>query len=96
MTDKNIKHILEMPEVEKLFKIIGDDNIFLVGGCIRNALSHEKIKDIDFASTIIPDEIIKILNANNIKYLDVGKDHGTITAIINENKYEITTCRSDI
>ena len=76
MTDKNIKNILEIPEVEKLFKIIGEDKIFLVGGCVRNALSHQIIKDIDFASTIIPDEIIKILNANNIKYLDIGKDHG--------------------
>ena len=47
MTDKNIKNILEIPEVEKLFKIIGEDKIFLVGGCVRNALSHQIIKDID-------------------------------------------------
>ena len=96
MTNQNIKDILLIPEVENLFKIFGDNKIYLVGGCVRNALSNEKVNDIDFASILNPDEIINTLKFNNIKFIDIGKDHGTITAIINNNKYEITSCRSDI
>ena len=96
MINENIRNILAISEVETLFKLIGDENIYLVGGCIRNALSNKAVKDIDFATILNPDKIINILDHNNIKFLDIGKDHGTITAIINNNKYEITTCRSDI
>ena len=96
MTNQNIKDILLIPEVENLFKIFGDNKIYLVGGCVRNALSNEKVNDIDFASILNPDEIINTLKFNNIKFIDIGKDHGTITAIINNNKYEITSCRSDV
>ena len=43
-----------------------------------------------------PKTITKILNKENIKFSDVGIDHGTVTAIINERKFEITTFRNDI
>ena len=48
MTNQNIKDILLIPEVKNLFKIFGDNKIYLVGGCVRNALNNEKVNDIDF------------------------------------------------
>ena len=96
MRDKNISAILERPGVAQLFNVINNDKLYLVGGCIRNALSNQIINDIDFATILEPKEIINILDKNNIKFLDIGLDHGTITAIIDKNKFEITTCRKDI
>ena len=33
---------------------------------------------------------------NSINYYESGIEHGTITAILNEHKFEITTLRKDI
>ena len=37
-----------------------------------------------------------LLKKNNIKYYETGIDHGTITVLINEYKFEITSLREDI
>ncbi len=95
---KNFSSILEVNEVTKLFKIFNDHQkncIFVVGGCIRDIFLEKKITDIDFATSLEPDEIIELLDSNNISFLDIGIDFGTVTAIINDKKFEITTFRKD-
>ena len=67
-----------------------------VGGCIRKILNNELIDDIDFAVNLKPNECIETLNKNNIKFKETGIDHGTITAIIDNNKFEITSLRKDL
>jgi poly(A) polymerase len=51
--------------------------------------------DIDFATNLPPDLVIVALNKSNIKVIPTGLKHGTITAIINKDAYEITTLRCD-
>ncbi|MAK01880.1 MAG: hypothetical protein CMP35_00360 [Rickettsiales bacterium] len=95
---KNFSSILEVNEVTKIFKVFNDHQkncIFAVGGCIRDIFLEKTITDIDFATSLEPDEIIELLNSNNISFLDIGIDFGTITAIINDKKFEITTFRKD-
>ena len=67
-----------------------------VGGCVRKILNSEKVDDIDFAVNLKPSECIKALQANNIKYYETGIEHGTVIAIIGNNKFEITSLRKDI
>ena len=52
--------------------------------------------DIDLATNINPDEVILSLKKNNISFFETGKNHGTITAIIDDKKFEITSLRKDI
>ena len=95
---KKFSSILEVNEVTKIFKIFNDHQkncIFAVGGCIRDIFLDKTITDIDFATSLEPDEIIELLNSNNISFLDIGIDFGTVTAIINDKKFEITTFRKD-
>jgi len=66
-----------------------------VGGCIRKILNNEIIDDIDFAVNLKPNECIEALKSFNIKYYETGIEHGTITAIIENNKFEITSLRKD-
>jgi len=66
-----------------------------VGGCIRKILNNEIIDDIDFAVNLKPNECIEALKSYNIKYYETGIEHGTITAIIENNKFEITSLRKD-
>ena len=87
-------------EVKKIFKVIEEfsaaSEIRYVGGCVRKIINNEVIDDIDLAVNLNPDEVSKILKENNIKFYKTGIDHGTITALINNKKFEITSLRKDI
>ena len=87
-------------EIKKIFKVIeefsSNSEIRYVGGCIRKVINNEVIDDIDLAVNLSPDEVSKILKKNNIKFYKTGIEHGTITALINKKKFEITSLRKDI
>jgi poly(A) polymerase len=87
-------------EIEKIFKVINEfsDNseIRYVGGCVRKIISNKKVDDIDLAVNLSPNEVSKIFQKNNIKFYQTGIEHGTITALINKKKFEITSLRKDI
>lgn len=72
------------------------DNIRIVGGAVRNFLLNKKISDFDLSTTFLPQETINILQKNNIKAIPTGIKFGTITAIINNKSFEITSTRKDI
>ena len=36
-----LKKILQIPEVEKVFNAFGENAIFLVGGCVRDTLMNK-------------------------------------------------------
>ncbi len=67
-----------------------------VGGCVRKYLSGEKIDDIDVATILSPDQIKERLKNTDIKIIDTGIKHGTVTVISNNLKVELTTLRKDI
>ena len=67
-----------------------------VGGCVRKILNNENIDDVDFAVNLKPSECIDSLKKHNIKYYETGIEHGTVTAIIENNKFEITSLRKDV
>jgi len=97
---KSLKVLENINEARILFSHINEtgqeSRIRFVGGCVRKALNGESIDDIDLATFLKPNEIKDILNKNNIRVIDTGISHGTVTAILNNNKFEITTLRKDI
>lgn len=68
---------------------------YAVGGCVRDAIMGKMPKDVDITTSATPEQIESILKANNIRFVETGLKHGTITAIINHIPYEITTFRID-
>ena len=98
MKNDSIVSLLNSEEVSFFIKIFKKNSaeIKLVGGCVRDTILGKKIKDIDFAANIEPDQTIKILKYNNIKYDDYAKKYGSILAFKNNNKFEITSLRKDI
>ena len=99
---KNIKfsEMKKIKGVEKIFEIFHNysDNsqIRFVGGCVRKILANEKIDDIDMATNLLPDQVINLLKINNVRFYESGLDHGTVTAIFDDVKFEITSLRKDI
>ena len=87
-------------EVVKIFRAISkyskNSEIRYVGGCVRKVLNKEKTDDIDLAVNLEPKTVCNILKKENIKYFESGIDHGTITAKIGNQKFEITSLRRDL
>ena len=86
--------------IKKLFNCFETDSnkgeIRFVGGCVRKTLNNEDVDDIDLAVNITPSALQHILKVNNINFYNSGLRHGTITATLNNNKFEITSLRKDV
>ena len=97
---KNFSELLSSKEIQKLFNSFNSYSdkaeLRLIGGCVRKLLIDEKVDDIDLSINLKPEDVIKILKSNNINFHETGFDHGTITAIINNTSFEITSLRQDV
>ncbi len=97
---QNIKKITQETSAYKVFEAINNFNetseVRYVGGCIRKIIKKEEVDDIDLATNLIPTDVCIALKKNNINFYKTGIDHGTITAIIGDQKFEITTLRKDV
>jgi poly(A) polymerase len=67
----------------------------LVGGPVRDAFLGRDSFDLDFATNALPDETLKVLKGHTDGLWDIGKEFGTIGAMIGEVQVEITTYRAD-
>ena len=64
---------------------------YIVGGCVRDSIIGKTPYDWDIATNASPDNV-KNLFENTV---DTGIKHGTVTVIIHNETYEITTYRID-
>lgn len=67
-----------------------------VGGCVRDALFGLAVKDIDLATTALPEKVIEVLPLAGFQVIPVGIVHGVVLAVRDGHKYEIATLREDI
>jgi poly(A) polymerase len=68
----------------------------VVGGAVRNALMGVAPGDIDIATTALPPEVIRRVEAAGFKAVPTGLAHGTITVVADGHPYEVTTLREDV
>ena len=97
---KTIQDLTIKTPSNKIFKAINsyslESELRYVGGCIRKIIKKEKIDDIDLATNLEPTQVCEALKKNNINYFESGIEHGTITAIEDNYRFEITTLRKDV
>ena len=67
-----------------------------VGGAVRDTLLGLPVSDIDIATALLPNEVMKRLQDVGIKAIPTGIEHGTVTAAVDGKNYEITTLRRDV
>ncbi|MBM3649114.1 MAG: CCA tRNA nucleotidyltransferase [Alphaproteobacteria bacterium] len=67
-----------------------------VGGCVRDWVAGRPIGDIDLAVDKPPDIVTKTLAAAAIKVVPTGIKHGTVTAVVEGQPFELTTLRRDV
>ena len=84
--------------VKRLLAALGADEGLTryVGGAVRDELLRLPVNDVDLATRILPDEVIRRLEKAKIKAVPTGIDHGTVTAVSDGHVFEVTTLRRDV
>src|SRR5579883_810209 len=82
------------PETVAVMAALGEARF--VGGAVRNALLGAGVVDIDIAVPMPPEEAMARLKAKNIKVVETGLEHGTVTAIAGAHAFEVTSLRKDV
>lgn len=85
----------DLLDLRSVFQANGFDLRF-VGGCVRDHVIGRTPKDVDLCTDAGPVEQIAIYEQHNIKHIPTGIDHGTITVVMNDRVYEITSLRLDV
>jgi len=67
-----------------------------VGGCVRDTLLKVSVSDVDLATRLEPEEVVRRLKAASIKVIPTGLSHGTVTAVSGGQPVEVTTLRRDV
>jgi poly(A) polymerase len=68
----------------------------VVGGAVRNALMHLPVGEVDVATTALPEEVARRVEAAGLKARPTGIEHGTVTVVIDHRPFEVTTLREDV
>lgn len=64
-----------------------------VGGCVRDFLLGKVPNDYDITTDALPDEMRRIFS--DLRTIDTGIKHGTLTVMVDSEPYEVTTYRID-
>lgn len=64
---------------------------YFVGGSVRDHILGLAIHDVDIATSAYPEEIKEIFK----RTVDTGIQHGTVTVLMGDDSYEITTFRTE-
>jgi len=83
---KDVKFILDT-------LILKGYDSYIVGGCVRDTLLWVDPKDWDICTSATPEEVLDIFSDHRI--IETGLKHGTVTIVLNDVGYEITTFRVD-
>ena len=67
-----------------------------VGGCVRNALLGMPARDVDIATDAQPDDVMAASAAHNLRAIETGIAHGTVTLVAHGEAIEVTTLREDV
>ena len=89
---------LTAPETRTVVEALTADGaeIRFVGGCVRDAMARRPVTDVDIATPDKPETVIGLLEKAGIKAVPTGIEHGTVTAVVGDRKFEITTLRRDV
>jgi poly(A) polymerase len=85
------------PVVDRLsraFRAAGHE-LALVGGPVRDAFLGRPVSDLDFTTSASADQILRLVTPMSETQWDIGREFGTIGALVLGEPVEITTYRAD-
>ena len=87
-----------MNAIERLARIFAEDerSLYLVGGSVRDELLGLPVHDYDFTTNAEPEGIKRLLRTADADAIyTVGERFGTVGALFDDARFEITTYRSE-
>ena len=83
---------------QKVCELLSDagHQVWFVGGCVRNELLGEPVSDLDLCTDAVPQKVMQLAEAKGVHAVPTGIDHGTVTLVVDEVPFEITTFRRDV
>lgn len=86
---------MEREGARRILAALGDDTR-IVGGAVRDALLGLPVSDVDLATRLLPDQVVRRLEDHGLKAVPTGIAHGTVTAVCGDAVIEVTTLRRDV
>jgi poly(A) polymerase len=96
MTETLTADWMAREDLAALVAALGHDNVRYVGGAVRDTLLGQPVKDIDMATSLLPEDVMQRLWNADIRHVPTGIEHGTVTAVLPGGPVEITTLRHDV
>jgi poly(A) polymerase len=93
-----LRLLLARPDVARLLAVLNaaGEEARIVGGAVRDTLMGRTVGDIDFATTVLPEAVMRRATNEGWKAVPTGLAHGTVTVVIDGAAFEITTLRRDV
>ncbi len=82
------------PALQKVMEALPSARV--VGGAVRDALANRPVTEVDLASPLPPARATRALQATGIRVVPTGIAHGTVTAVVDGQSFEVTTLRRDV
>ncbi|MBR6562931.1 MAG: CCA tRNA nucleotidyltransferase [Clostridia bacterium] len=64
---------------------------YVVGGCVRDMLMGREVNDFDITTSSLPEETKSVFS--DLRVLETGIKHGTVTVMVDGQPFEVTTFR---
>ena len=92
---RKMKSIQIPKTVRKLISRLreGGFTAYAVGGCVRDTLLGRTPKDWDLCTSALPEQMKELFAGERL--VETGLKHGTLTVVVDQVPYEITTYRVD-
>src|SRR6201989_3645474 len=89
---------LESGALPRLLDVLDRDGeeARVIGGAVRNTLLGLPVHEFDVATTALPEEVARRVEAAGFKAVPTGIEHGTITVRVGKLQLEVTTLRRDV
>lgn len=88
--------VITLPNgASKIIDVLSDSGFdaYVVGGCVRDSLLGLTPKDWDICTAATPKEVESCFR--DYRIIETGLKHGTVTIVMDDEQYEVTTFRTD-
>lgn len=90
---------LAEPHLQRLLAALNPQGLGttrVVGGAVRNAILGEPVHEVDCASLLTPPELRERASAAGLRVIPTGERFGTLTIMVGDRPFEVTTLRQDV
>jgi poly(A) polymerase len=91
---------LRAPATRRVLQALaaGGKPVRLVGGCVRDGLLGRMMpgRELDLATPERPEQVMDLLAAAGLEPIPTGLAHGTVSTLVDGQRFEITTLREDV